>query len=124
MERKNSEMQMFLREMYYPLRIGISQEERKKEQPLLIDMDILFETMQNKKQKIEQTIDYREVQKKIALFLKKKEYLLVEAVTDDIAAFLLQQFPKMKKIQKTCWKPRALAKQKVKSVGIQITKMR
>lgn len=119
---KKQKIRMLLKEMQYSLKIGISKQERKKAQPLFIDLDILFETTRYKKQKIEQTIDYSEIQKSIDIFLKKKEYRLVERVTDDIAAFLLKQFPKIKRIQITCWKPRALAKKKVKNVGIQITK--
>lgn len=116
---------ILFREMQYSLKIGITKEEQKQEQPIFFDIDIALDISEAaKKQTLQETIDYVEVQKSIETFLNRKEYALLEAVANDVGEMLLHEFSKIEKVQLTCWKPRALAKKKVKNVGIQIIKTR
>lgn len=116
---------LLLREMKYFLKIGVTKEEQKHVQPLFFDLDIDLDIANaGKNESLQETIDYTEIQKSLETFLKGKEYCLIEALVEDVAGMLLKQFPKINQIQITCWKPRALAKKKVKNVGIQIIKTR
>ena len=120
-----AETKILLREMKYLLKIGVKEEERKQHQEVSFDLDIdVAAEQESVTQDIRQTVNYSDVQREIEIFLQNKEYVLLEALANDVANLLLQKFSRIQRIQLTCWKPKALARKNVKNVGVQIVKER
>jgi dihydroneopterin aldolase len=112
-----------IRKLSYDLRIGVTEEEQKHSQLILVDFDIEVDiTKAIKTECIDDTINYSTMQKTIEKYLESKQYKLLEKCTDDIATMLFETFVTINKISCTCLKPQAL--QTAKNVGVTIVKSR
>jgi 7,8-dihydroneopterin aldolase/epimerase/oxygenase len=107
----------------YNLKIGVTKEERKLPQQIYLDIDFEIDIgSATKSDKVQDTLDYSEVQKEIEVHLKGKKYKLIEVLVNDIATMLITAFPEINKIVCTCWKPGAI--KNATNVGVKIVKER
>ncbi len=105
------------------IKIGVTEEERKQPQPVLIDLQLYLDiTKAVATEDIEETVNYSAVQKKVKAFLENKEYVLVEKMCVDIVDHLLHNFDKIKAVKCTCWKPEAL--KDAENVGVTVVRKR
>jgi dihydroneopterin aldolase len=112
-----------LKGLEYKIHIGVTEEERQQQQPVLIDVVVYLDiTRAVETQNIDETVNYNHIQKTIRVFLENKEYVLVERLAADIIEVLLLSFDKIKAIKCTCWKPNAL--KDAENVGVTVVRKR
>ena len=84
---------IFLHEIKIDLIIGIYDWERKIPQTVILDIDIgLPNCHAARSDKVEDTIDYGDVVKRIEASLVDKQFSLVEALAEHIAQLILQKY--------------------------------
>jgi dihydroneopterin aldolase len=114
---------IIIKGLQYLVKIGLTERERKFQQPIAIDLKItLYMDKVIKTQAIQDTVDYTVVQEGIAHFLQEKEYLLLEKLTNEVVDHLLLTFPKIDQIICRVWKPHAVAQKQAENVGVEIRK--
>ena len=74
-----------------PGRHGVEEEERQREQPFLYDLEL--ELLEPGADRIEDTVDYREVVKLVREFSDGRQFHLLEAIAAALADALLDRFP-------------------------------
>ena len=87
-----------------PGRHGVEQEERQSEQPFLYD--IRLELPEPKSDRIEDTVDYRDVVELLREISGAREFSLLEALAGAVAEALLQRFPEVERVRARVRKPR------------------
>ena len=74
-----------------PGRHGVEEEERQREQPFLYDLEL--ELLEPGADRIEETVDYREVVKLVREFSDGRQFHLLEAIAAALADALVDRFP-------------------------------
>jgi dihydroneopterin aldolase len=74
-----------------PGRHGVEQEERQREQPFLYDLEL--ELLEPGADRIEDTVDYREVVRLVREFSAGRQFRLLEAIAAALAEALVTRFP-------------------------------
>ena len=87
-----------------PGRHGVEEEERHSEQPFLYD--IRLELPEPAADRIEETVDYREVVELLRGISEAREFSLLEALASAVAEALLQRFPEIEHVRVRVRKPR------------------
>jgi dihydroneopterin aldolase len=87
-----------------PGRHGVEEEERQSEQPFLYD--IRLELPEPGADRIEETVDYREVVQLLREISEAREFRLLEALASAVAEALLQRFPEIEHVRVRVRKPR------------------
>jgi dihydroneopterin aldolase len=87
-----------------PGRHGVEEEERQREQPFLYD--IRLELPEPGADRIEETVDYREVVELLRGISEAREFSLLEALASAVAEALLQRFPEIEHVRLRVRKPR------------------
>jgi len=102
--------------------IGINEDERREKQDVVINL-ILFADLSTagKTDRVEDTVDYRSIKKRIYTMVENSRYYLVEALAESIAAICLE-YPEIAQVMVRVEKPSAL--RFAKSVGVEITRSR
>jgi FolB domain-containing protein len=102
--------------------IGINEDERREKQDVVINL-ILFAdfSVAGKTDRVEDTVDYRSIKKRIYTMVENSRYYLVEALAEAIAAICLEH-PEIAQVMVRVEKPSAL--RFAKSVGVEITRSR
>jgi dihydroneopterin aldolase len=119
------ETTIIINELSCILHIGVSDEERKETQKILLDLEIDVNTNAHVTDNIEETVSYSSIQKEIReQIIKHKEYKLLESLGNDITTHLLQKFPKIIQVKCTCSKPNIAKKYNAKKVGVKIVRSR
>ncbi len=80
-----------LRGLEVPGRHGVEEEEREREQPFLYDLEL--ELLEPGADRIEETVDYREVVRLVREFSAGRQFRLLEAIAAALADALLERFP-------------------------------
>ena len=71
--------------------LGVSEEERKKKQEILIGIEIFLDiTKAAKNDSIEQTVNYSDIYEQISDLLKNKKFKLIETVAERTANLILK----------------------------------
>jgi dihydroneopterin aldolase len=86
-----------------PGRHGVEEEERQNEQPFLYDLRV--ELPDPKADRIEATVDYREVVELLKGISAEREFNLLEALASAVAEALLQRFPEIERVRVRVRKP-------------------
>ena len=84
-------------------RHGVEADERAREQPFLYDIRI--ELPAPKTDRIEETVDYREVAQLVREVSEEREFRLLEALAGAVAEALLQRFSQVEHAQVHVRKP-------------------
>jgi len=74
-----------------PGRHGVEEDERQREQPFLYDLEL--ELLEPGADRIEETVDYREVVKLVREFSDGRQFRLLEAIAAALADALVDRFP-------------------------------
>lgn len=102
--------------------IGVNEEERREKQDVLINLVIFTDLRRaGKSDRFEDTVDYRDIKKRIVSMVEASHYRLVEALAEAIAGICLDQ-PAVAQVQVRVEKPSAL--RFARSVGVEITRSR
>ena len=102
--------------------IGLNGDERREKQDVVVtaclDADLRPAGMSDR---IEDTIDYRALKKKILALVENSDFCLIEALADAVAQICLQE-SRIEKVRVKVEKPSAL--RFARSVGVEITRVR
>ena len=80
-----------LRGLEIPGRHGAEPEEREQEQPFLYDVEL--ELPEPAEDKLQETVDYREVVALIREVSSERQFMLLETIAAAVADALLERFP-------------------------------
>lgn len=100
--------------------IGIFDWERKIRQKITVDLEFPADIRKAaRRDRIEDTVDYKKISKHTLTFIEKSKFFLVETLAEKLAAELLKKF-KLKQVKIRLSKPGAL--RFTQNVGIEITR--
>lgn len=89
--------------------VGILPEERTREQPLRVDLELRTDTREaGHSGRISQTVDYDRVSREVAHLLRFRRYRLLEMAAHELCAMLLGVHPTVAQVRLRLTKPHAL----------------
>ena len=104
---------------------GVHEEEKKLGQKFVVSLEIWFEMGKAAvDDKIEYTIHYGELCRRVSAILKSKSYDLIEAAAANLCEQLLLEYPMTRKLKVYLKKPWAPIHQHLASVGIEVERSR
>lgn len=102
--------------------IGINESERREKQDVLINFAVYTDLRKSgKSDRIEDTVDYRALKKRVLAMVESSHYFLEEALADAVAELCLDQAG-VHKVDVRVEKPNAL--RFARSVAVEITRRR
>ena len=103
--------------------IGIEEWEQRERQDVVIDLTLEVDLgAAAKSDRVEDTVNYRSVSKRIIALVEEERFALVERLAGRIAALVLDEFPRVDAITVRAEKPGAL--RFARSVGVDIRRSR
>ncbi|MBI2843743.1 MAG: dihydroneopterin aldolase [Armatimonadetes bacterium] len=113
---------IFIKDLLARSIIGLNEEERREKQDVVINIVLSADLRKaGESDRFEDTVDYRDVKKRIISLVEESRYHLVEALAERIAELCLEN-PAVQEVQVTVEKPSAL--RFARSVGVEITRSR
>jgi len=107
---------VFIRELKVATVVGIYDWERRIRQNVVLDLDMAADVARAaKSDKIEDTLDYKAVAKRLIQFVSASEFQLVETLAEKVAELVMREFA-VRWVKVTLHKPGAVSGSK--SVGI------
>ena len=101
--------------------IGVYDWERKHQQRLIVDVELSADlSIAAQTDDVNNTLNYAEIAQGISDFASKSQCKLIEALASHIVDWLLQSFPKLKKVRLKLSKPDILSN--AKNVAVEFTK--
>ena len=101
--------------------IGVYDWEREHQQRLIVDVELSADlSLAALTDDVNNTLNYAEIAQGISDFASKSQYKLIEALASNIADWLLQSFPKLKKVRLKLSKPDILSN--ANNVAVEFTK--
>lgn len=98
--------------------IGVYKHERTTKQPIIIDLEIQYDTTQARfSDELRYTLDYHQLTLDLHEFIRNSSFKLIESLAHAIADRILKN-QKIKKLALTLSKPQAL--EQARNVGIKI----
>lgn len=102
--------------------LGINESERREKQDVLINLAIYTDLRKaGKSDRIEDTVDYRALKKRVLAMVESSQYFLEEALADAVAELCLDQ-QGVQQVDVRVEKPNAL--RFARSVAVEITRKR
>jgi FolB domain-containing protein len=102
--------------------IGITEEERREKQDVVLDITLHTDTRQaGQTDQFEHTVDYRAIKKRVYTMVEASRCFLVEALAEQVAEVCLEH-PKVMEVEITVRKPSAL--RFARNVGVRIRRRR
>lgn len=102
--------------------LGINGDERREKQDVLINLAIYADLrLAGKSDRIEDTVNYRALKKRVLAMVENSHYLLEEALADAVAELCLAE-PAVQRVDVRVEKPNAL--RFARSVAVEITRTR
>ena len=109
---------VFIRELKVDTVVGIYDWERRIRQNVVLDLDMAADIARAaKSDRIEDTLDYKAVAKRVIQYVSGAEFKLVETLAEKVAELVMQEF-KVRWVKVTLNKPGAVSGSK--SVGVVI----
>lgn len=113
---------IFLRELHCEAVIGIFDWERQVRQTVLIDLEMSADIRRAaQSDRIEDTLNYKAVAKRVLAFVEASEFQLVETLAERIAQLVMTEFG-IDRVRVTLHKPGAIRHSK--DVGVMIERSR
>lgn len=85
---------IYLRELKIPCTIGVWEWERRIKQTVYIDLEMAFDLKTAAaSDRIQDTLDYKAVSKRLKELIGSSEFRLVEALAEKVATIILSEFP-------------------------------
>lgn len=107
---------VFIRELKVDTVVGIYDWERRIRQNVVLDLDMAADVARAaKSDKIQDTLDYKSVAKRLIQFVSTAEFQLVETLAEKVAELVMQEFG-VRWVKVTLHKPGAVSGSK--SVGV------
>ena len=107
---------VFIRDLRVDTVVGIYDWERRIRQTVILDLDMGTDIRRAaKSDRIDDTLDYKAVAKRVMQYVGEQEFQLVETLAENVAAIVMSEF-KVPWIKVTLHKPGAVSGSK--SVGI------
>lgn len=111
-----------IRDLHIRCIIGIYDEERREKQDVIINITMYADLRAaGQSDRIEETVDYKSVKKRVIAMVEESQCLLIEHLADRIAAICLSE-PKVQRAVVTVDKPGAL--RFARSVAVEIVRDR
>ena len=111
---------LIIRDLAVRCIIGLNDEERREKQDVVINVSLHADLRRaGKSDRVEDSIDYRALKKKILAFAESSKFYLIEALAQGIADLCLGESPVMR-VRVAVEKPSAL--RFARSVGVEITR--
>lgn len=99
--------------------VGVPDEERKRRQKLLVDLELGLDLRKaGKNDRVEDTVDYASAARAVRRFIEDGSFQLVEAVAEGAAALLLERFP----IKEARVRVRKFSVPGTRSVGVSVSR--
>lgn len=109
---------VFIRDLRVPTVVGIFDWERRIKQTVVLDLDMSADIQRAaRSDRIEDTLDYKAVAKRVTQFVSAAQYQLVETLAEEIAGLIIREF-RVAHVKVTLHKPGAVSGSK--SVGVSI----
>lgn len=109
---------IFLRDLKIDAVIGIYDWERQIKQPILVDLDMAADIARAAaSDNVEDTINYKEIAKRLIAFVEASQFQLVETLAERIAAIVVDDFG-VRWVRVTVHKPGAIRHSR--DVGVMI----
>ena len=100
---------IFIRELRVDCIIGVYEHERRKPQPLIIDLELGVDTgAAAYSGRISQTCDYARIAEELSTLLQFRRYKLLEVAAGELAAMLIGIHPIIEEVSLRLGKPRAM----------------
>lgn len=113
---------VFIRDLRVETVVGIYDWERRIRQTVSLDLDLRTDIRAAAdSDRIEDTLDYKAVAKRVVQFVSEQQFQLVETLAEKVAGLILDEF-KIKELKVTVHKPGAVSGSK--SVGVSIERTR
>lgn len=118
MSRATSADTVFIRELRVPTVVGIFDWERCIRQTVILDVDMSADIRRAaRSDRIEDTLDYKAVAKRVTQFVSSAQFQLVETLAEQVADLILREFH-VAHVKVTLHKPGAVSGSR--SVGVSI----
>ncbi|MGO8704994.1 MAG: dihydroneopterin aldolase [Candidatus Brocadiia bacterium] len=102
--------------------VGVNEDERREKQDVTVNLTLFADLgPAGRTDRMEDTVDYRAVKKRVLAVIEASQFFLVEALAEAIANVCLDE-PKVQKARVRVEKPSAL--RFARSVGVRITRER
>lgn len=112
---------IFLDDMRLKCRIGISDEERREPQEVMVDISLITSLKRaGTSDDLDETVNYKEAMQRIAEFVSNKEFKLIEGLAEGIASLALEAFD----VDRVIVKVRKAKYSGEPSIGIEIARDR
>ncbi len=82
---------IFVKNLIVPCRVGVTKEERKERQNIVIDIDIFSDlSLAGATEDLNNSIDYAEIQEKVTAVVTNGEFKLLESLAQAVALLILK----------------------------------
>ncbi len=116
---------IILKGLRFSGRHGILPGEKDRPQTFVVDLSLFLNLeMAGRKDSLEDTVDYGEVYLKVKHIVEKNSYNLIETVAEKISQQLLLDFPLIKMLETTVYKPQAPIEGEFDYMAVQIRRHR
>ena len=113
---------ILIRDLLVRCVIGVTEEERRQKQDVLISLSLsLVLRAAGKSDRLEDSMDYSTLKKRILAHAEESRYFLVEALAESVADICLRE-PMVQRVKVRVEKPTAL--RFARSVGVEIVRKR
>jgi len=112
---------IFIHSLTLPCRIGITEDERRQPQGVVVDVDMVLDLSRAAKTRdVADTIDYREARLLISGVMSKGQFKLLETLAEEIAVLLMAKFD----IERVSVKIRKQKYSSAPTIGVEIERER
>ncbi len=102
--------------------LGVNESERREKQDVVINLAIYTDLRKaGKSDRIEDTVDYRALKKRVLAMVENSQFILEEALAEAVAELCLEQ-PQVRQVDVRVEKPHAL--RFARSVAVEISRRR
>jgi dihydroneopterin aldolase len=85
---------IFVDNLRLSCRIGITPEERKEPQEVLVDVSLSISlAVPGKSDSLSDSLDYRQILQRVSTYGSSREFTLIEGLAEGIASLMLETFP-------------------------------
>jgi dihydroneopterin aldolase len=116
---------IFLRNMEFMGRHGVSDEERSEEQLIEVDIEMTVDLRAaGAADDLDQTVDYGEVFERCRMIVEQRTFKLLEGIAEAAAADLLSTYPRITAVVVRVSKPGVPIDGVLEAAGVEVTRER
>jgi 7,8-dihydroneopterin aldolase/epimerase/oxygenase len=116
---------IFLRNMEFMGRHGVSEEERSEEQLIEVDVEMSVDLRAaGTADDLDQTVDYGDGFKSCRAIVEQRSFKLLEAIAEAAATELLATYPRIEEVTVRVSKPGVPIDGVLESAGVEVTRQR